>query len=802
MRDLKKKWKVLIINHSHTDIGYTERQEKIEWHHVEYIKEAINILNEAYVNGKEEWQGFKWTCESYWCVERFLDDATESQINDFVKYVKQGNIGISLNYLNLTDLIDDDVLRDTLKRSVERLKELGLETNYAMTADINGYSWGYSQALKDNGANFLYSCIHTHHGMFPTGRKQYPFYWETPKGEKLLVWNGEHYHIGNELGFSQFDSYEYMIPDGLTAKDMTYYDRAVTRIFNYLEKFENEEYPFNFVPITVSALMTDNAPPSFRIIEFIKQWNKEFGDKVEFEMCTLSDLYEYTKTIEDTGVIPTYKGDWTDWWSDGTGSTPGAVKHYREGIRYYNICKKLDPNNTLGSEKLMNEALDNFMMYSEHTWGYSASITDPWSTMVNNLDMRKQSFASKGHEAAARNLDKITAKLGETELKMWRNISFKAVNPHDEPVRDIAKFYLEVLFGHTNFEIVDEKTGEVCPHQIAMYPRGYEINVLVDLQPKEEKTLVFRDLSSNTIYATAGYTLTGSDKVKDLVNNNGDIIVTPNRLETPYFKLGFKIGQGIVEFTDKKDNSNLLREDRAANPFTPIYEITPLKTDVYNDRRLMGRNRKGYHSKRYIGDLVNVKVLNEGALFGRVELEYEVNGCSHYSVVLTAYKDIERIDVACRVGKDNVLNPENLYVTLPFTTANKEETYIDKTGCILRPRIDQLPKACVDFYSIQNAIVVQGEEKSLVISTKDAPLVFMGDLEPHEINLCGDEGIENSAPIYSWVMNNYWETNFKASLGGFYEFNYAVFGVQGKVEEAFRVAKNVNEGIVCFNRWS
>lgn len=54
---LKKKWKILILNHSHTDIGYTDRQEKIERYHIEYIKEAINILNEAYENGKEEWQG-------------------------------------------------------------------------------------------------------------------------------------------------------------------------------------------------------------------------------------------------------------------------------------------------------------------------------------------------------------------------------------------------------------------------------------------------------------------------------------------------------------------------------------------------------------------------------------------------------------------------------------------------------------------------------------------------------------------------------------------------------------------------
>ncbi|MDZ4993264.1 glycoside hydrolase [Clostridium perfringens] len=798
---LKKKWKILVLNHSHTDIGYTDRQEKIERHHIEYIKEAINILNEAYENGKEEWQGYKWTCESFWCVERFLEEATEKELSDFIKYVKLGRIGLSLNYLNLTDLISDDVLRDVFNRTIDKLKGLGLSANCAMTADINGYSWGYSQALKDSGVNLLYSCIHTHHGMYPNGRKQYPFYWETPNGDKLLSWVGEHYHVGNELGFSQFNSWEFTIKDGLDSKDMGRYERAEKRIFNYLEKFEEEDFPFDFLPITVSALMTDNAPPSFKIIEFINRWNKEHGNEIKLEMAVLEDLLGNINRFKDSGLIPTYKGDWTDWWADGTASTPGAVKHYREGLRLYNLCKKLDPENELGEEKLMDEALNNFMMYSEHTWGYSASITEPWHTMVNNLDLRKQSFASKGHEAAARNLDKITYKLGETELKMWRDITFKVVNPHDEKRREVTKFFLEVLFGHENFEIVDKDTGKVYPHQIAMVPRGYEINVLIDLEPKEEKSLIFRDINGEKLKTTAGYTLTGSDGVKDLVDNRKDLIVTPNRLESPFFKIKFELEEGITEFIDKESGKNIQREDRVVNAFTPIYEVTPLKTDIANDRRLMGRNRKAYHSTRDFGKLINIKVLNDGDLFGRVELEYKVKGCSNYFVILTLYKDLPRVDVDCRVGKDNILNAENLYVALPFTMEEKEELYIDKTGCYLRPRIDQLPKSCVDFYAIQNGMVLEGEKESLAITSKDAHMIFMGDIKPHEINLCGDPGVINNDLVYSWVMNNYWETNFKASLGGFYEFNYSVFKVKGDAKKAFKEIINQNEGVVSFNRW-
>ncbi|MBM7684218.1 hypothetical protein JOD43_004440, partial [Pullulanibacillus pueri] len=34
MQRPKKKWKIHVIHHSHTDIGYTERQERIEQFHV------------------------------------------------------------------------------------------------------------------------------------------------------------------------------------------------------------------------------------------------------------------------------------------------------------------------------------------------------------------------------------------------------------------------------------------------------------------------------------------------------------------------------------------------------------------------------------------------------------------------------------------------------------------------------------------------------------------------------------------------------------------------------------------------
>ena len=53
------------------------------------------------------------------------------------------------------------------------------------------------------------------------------------------------------------------------------------------------------------------------------------------------------------------------------------------------------------------------MLYAEHTWGHSSTITNPYDTMVLNLDMRKNSYASKAHEAASLMLCSIAEKKGD-----------------------------------------------------------------------------------------------------------------------------------------------------------------------------------------------------------------------------------------------------------------------------------------------------------------------------------------------------------------------------------------------------
>lgn len=94
---------VYVVHHSHTDIGYTDLQERVIAIQVNYIKTVLSMMRQP------EYADFRWNCETLYCVEEFWKQASEDDRADFARFVKEGKIGISANYLNFNDLVNADV---------------------------------------------------------------------------------------------------------------------------------------------------------------------------------------------------------------------------------------------------------------------------------------------------------------------------------------------------------------------------------------------------------------------------------------------------------------------------------------------------------------------------------------------------------------------------------------------------------------------------------------------------------------------------------------------------------------------
>lgn len=166
-----------------------------------------------------------------------------------------------------------------------------------------------------------------------------------------------------------------------------------------LEEYENSGYPYDFYITSVSGVFSDNAPVNPAILAAVNEFNSRYAEEVTLQMVTLQELYDLIR--DKTSDAPVYRGALNDWWGNGVGSTPYAVKHYKEALRLSHLCDRLEEKTGVHNAELMETARDNALLYAEHTWGHSATVTNPYDTMVTNLDIRKTSYASKAHEAGA-----------------------------------------------------------------------------------------------------------------------------------------------------------------------------------------------------------------------------------------------------------------------------------------------------------------------------------------------------------------------------------------------------------------
>ncbi|NOU71229.1 glycoside hydrolase [Paenibacillus sp. LMG 31458] len=779
-----RKWRIFVIHHSHTDIGYTERQERIEQYHVDFIRQALQISKDARSGTRSEWSGFKWTCETFWAVEQFLKEASAEEKNDFAEAVRRGDIELSGTYLNMTELPDYDLLRSIHSKAAEYGRSIGCQVDSAMTADINGYSWGYAQSLAEAGIQHLFSCIHTHHGMFALGRKQIPFWWETPSGDKLLVWNGDHYMFGNELGLCPDAVNSYLIRDEFHTPGIVdnRFEIMTTRIERYLNKLEEEQYPYDFVPVMVQGLATDNGSPNGEIAEVIRKWNADNGDEVRIELSTLSEFFRHLK--EQEADIPVYRGDWPDWWSDGIGSTPMQTQIYKDAQRTLRKVKRLDPQKQIVDSAELSEIEQQLIMYAEHTWGFHASVHSPWHWNVQMLEVRKLAYAANASRLAHSALDKVRNALDGSLLHPGRPFRYRVVNTELHPSKQLVDLEWDG-FENERFkdglEVVEESSGHVVPSQ-----RGYQtVTVEADLKPGEQKQFFIRPAKVSKAKTTSNFKLVGVDSVNDIEDmhpHGGEpemFVISQYAIESPFAVIRWSEDEGIVSWVNKETGEEMIREDRKHGAFTPVYEVTPAvdpinPSSIYTARSSMGRNRKGLNVKRSAGRLLKAKAVGSGPLYGVVELQFQTPGMSYYSLFLKLYATINRVDVAVRFHKDSVWEPENVYISLPFTNGSldNETLWLDKSGALVRPWTDQLPGTLLDYSCVQEGLAFVSDDRSLMIATPDTPLIQLGSLEHGKRLLHTQQREDTERQLYAWAMTNYWETNFKATLGGFYEFRY------------------------------
>lgn len=765
---------VYVVHHSHTDIGYTDLQERVIDTQADYIRTVLDLM------AQPENAEFRWNCETLFCVEEFFKSASPEQRETFCRLAAEGKIGLSANYLNFTDLLDCQVYGERLAQWQARLAPYGAVMKTAMMADINGVSMGYRDAMLENGVEFLFANIHCHHGMYPLYQNQTAFFWENAAGKRLLVWNGEHYNLGNVLGVKPNRSANFMIRDRLGAESLPP-DPVETlhkNLGDYLDSCESQGYPYDFILTAVSGVFSDNAPPETEILRTIQAFNAKYGDEVRLRMVSLQELY--AAIGPKLADAPVYRGDLTDWWANGAGSTPYAVKHYLDARRRFQLCRRLDEKAAEKYPELYAAAQDNLLLYAEHTWGHSSTITNPYDTMVLNLDMRKNSYASKAHEAASRMLDHIAAERGDVLRYYNTEGKVRACGVNDRPGKRLVEFFIESP-AIQGMEIRNE-AGELLPCQVSPHPRGRSIRFVDEFQPHEEKTYTYRAVEVPREVNNTRRCYVGAERIRDIENDYDPVTYRlPYEAETACFRLRYRVHEGVLSLVDKRTGRELLGEGFAPL-FTPIYQVTPIAIEnpefpcrEEQERRLMGRNIRGKHARTYAGELEAADCVERGAVFTLLRLRYRLPGTVRADVYVKLYEALPRIDFRLELGKTISSDIESVFLPLNLRLPDSQ-LYLRKGGReAFRPGVDQIPGTCMEFYMSDDGLAYVSRSGSALVAARDTPLVYMGGMRHHPIRLCDGKTENNARPVYSWIMNNNWETNFKMDLSGFCEYCYSLW---------------------------
>jgi hypothetical protein len=744
----RRKWKIFVVQHSHIDVGYTQKQEVIADYRAQFLREVLRLAYSPEQRRRPEEARFKWTCEGFWAVEQFLAQATAAERARLVGAMKEGLVELTAAYFHMTELSDMGLLRRSVSYAARFARQEGLPLQVAMECDINGLSWGMADAYAEVGVKYLSMNTNPHHGGYLFGHPLVPFQWESPAGKRLLTWNGLTYHKANQFGLMGGVAPDtdpgipgFVLPSPeqyVEVKDISFAER---RLLPYLDWLEKTGYPYDFLLLTGSGVYTDNSPAGDAPCRLTQDWNQKHGDEVQVRTATLREFFAHVE--KNARELPVYRGEWTDWWSEGVASAPVDTLIYRNAFRVRRTLDMLDPRRELVADRQL-EAIDRkLLLYAEHTFGYSHP--QQTSLLVQQVFARKTKHAVDADELANVALLRVLHAKGEGEFKARRPYEYTVLNPLTAPVRSVAYLPIdswEAPIVHQGFRVVDER-GVTYEHQVEHVARGWTVAVRVDLGGQQR--LMLKLVAASPLAEPAKPERSG--------------------FENEYYRVAWTPSRGIVGFVDKATGQNVLDCTKLGALGSPVYQVFPNGNRQKAGRTVGTRIRP--HDETTAGKCTAVRCVIAGPVYERWEFQYEVPNTPSYVLSATFFHGLPQIELTASLQRLDVRDPEGMYVLFPLAD-DGGVWYLDKPGAPIRPGLDQLPKACCDYYCIQHGAALVGPRHGVALATLDAPLVDIGAIRLWSYST----SIEPKGPLYSWLSNNKWETNFRLSCGGAYEFRY------------------------------
>jgi len=724
----ERKWTVYVVPHTHVDIGYTDYQGKVAEAQANTLVEAAEMI--------EQHPDFRFATDGSWNLQQLLETRPEPRRDQILGLIRDGKMGVPADYFNLlTGYASLETLYRSLYYSKALSREYGLSFNYATTTDVPSYTGAYPSVLASSGVKY-WAVGGNQDRATVLAHEQWdeksPFWWEGPDGGKVLFWYSRGYaQIRGVFGGNpQNESIYQALPMFLAPYDKQSY--RPDAVLMYGAQDEN----------------TDLHPelPTFAPI-----WNHAFAYP-KLQYATFADFFKYVDK-QFGAELATYKGDMGPYWEDGIGSDAYYAAEDRNNqsralaAEVVSTVAHVENPDVHPPKAELDDAWNDILAFAEHTWGAGNSIGQPDSEEATKQLAVKDNFATQAHFE----LENITNR------SMYQLVNKVRVSSNTLVVFNALNWKRSALIEadfRRNQELVDLTTHKTIPLDV-MWEKENFVHarfLAPDLPPVGYKCFQIRPVSGvatasvpaemNTVIENRFYRIT-VDPETGAVRSIFDKQLNKEVADTasPY-----RFGQYLYVAGGDPRHNGL---SQMIHPYEslPAAELTihPAANGVY-----LGAQKTpwGYSIKLRSSDVNTPDVGLEILLFdNEKKIEF------HYTV-----------------QKNYTMEKEGVYFAFPAAVASPEFAYATQQGWV-DPARDMLKGASLEWFSVQKWMAVHGFGMMLGIVPLDASLASFGDINR---GMWPAEFQPKTATLFSYAMNNYWHTNYRAGQGGEFTFRYVL----------------------------
>ena len=715
---------IYILPHSHNDIGYTEIQTNVERKQLNNLLTGIDYAKRTkdYPSGAR----FIWNLEGIYAADLFLHRMSEQQRQDFIATLKDGGVALNGMYVNtLTGLCRPEELLQLFHRGGEVAALAGTKIDAAMISDVPGYTWGTVTAMAQAGIKY-FSAAPNYFDRIGDILQQWedkPFYWVSPSGkEKVLVWIPyKGYALSH--GMSQ----------GLTKKF----------VGDYIAELKRKNFNYDISYIRWSG-HGDNATPDISISDFVKYWNTAYA----WPKFIISSTSTAFKAFEDKygSQLPQQKGDWTGYWEDGAASSAFETAENRASSSRLSQAGALWAITGKGDYPVdkAREAWRNVILYSEHTWGADVSVTRPLSQKTMEQWIIKKSYATMA--------DSLSLELLNGALDAATPVphAVDVYNTSSWPRTNLVLIPRELS---TDGDIVTDAAG--TPLLSQRLSTGELAFVATGIPP----------------FAAKRYSITTG------VKNDGNVFqsVDGHSIANTHLHVIVDPTTGVITG---------LRNPGIDNEFVDTDSSGGLNDYLFllgNDLKDLQRNGP-----------VKITTKEAGPVLTEMRIESKAPGVEKLTRDIRLINGFDYVEITNTLDKlpaeldphpgdypwANLHGKESLNFGFPFHVPGGDMR-LDIPMAIMRPEKDQIPGSCKNWLEVGSWADVSNKDYGITWVTLDAPLVEVGGITA---TLLGGQSnpavwrkhIEPTQKLYSWALNNHWETNYRAYQDGIIRFRYAL----------------------------